>query len=321
MDYGEEFWESSGNSAQDDLPFLSLSSTETPQINHFTGRMEHGSPSRRPQSHTEAIHPNPNLAQGSVSSSIINPPIYPPSTVEPIMSSQSMFQPADGQMMGMGTTMGGSVRMDQFQQGSLLYNSQNNPQQLRALAQPGPMSYAYPEAGSSALPRPTAPSMPLHVTGPRGFNQTPEAPMNTINFLDRDMPTLEHRPTERNKMPFMNSFGSANQGVTPNASFLSPEIYDDRNQFSNSSIMQLEEGVRAYGRLEVGDAHTWLDLGQAETTSQRQASLEAASSSRASWSTQNRRPIMNAVYDPIYEQMGLPIDPHLRLFLAKQARG
>lgn len=28
---------------------------------------------------------------------------------------------------------------------------------------------------------------------------------------------------------------------------------------------------------------------------------------------------MNSLYDPIYEQMGLPVDPHLRFFLAEQA--
>jgi len=27
---------------------------------------------------------------------------------------------------------------------------------------------------------------------------------------------------------------------------------------------------------------------------------------------------MNSVYDPMYETLGLPIDPHLRMFLASQ---
>lgn len=30
------------------------------------------------------------------------------------------------------------------------------------------------------------------------------------------------------------------------------------------------------------------------------------------------RPIFNSVYDPMYEAMGLPIDPHLRMFLASK---
>ncbi|XP_030529675.2 uncharacterized protein LOC115740329 [Rhodamnia argentea] len=32
----------------------------------------------------------------------------------------------------------------------------------------------------------------------------------------------------------------------------------------------------------------------------------------------NNRPIFNSVYDPMYEAMGLPIDPHLRMFLASK---
>ncbi|KAI4304212.1 hypothetical protein MLD38_039756 [Melastoma candidum] len=32
----------------------------------------------------------------------------------------------------------------------------------------------------------------------------------------------------------------------------------------------------------------------------------------------NRIPVPNSIYDPIYEALGLPVDPHLRLFLARQ---
>ncbi|KAI4342884.1 hypothetical protein MLD38_027450 [Melastoma candidum] len=32
----------------------------------------------------------------------------------------------------------------------------------------------------------------------------------------------------------------------------------------------------------------------------------------------NRIPVPNSIYDPMYEALGLPVDPHLRLFLARQ---
>ncbi|XP_024031000.1 uncharacterized protein LOC21398208 [Morus notabilis] len=32
-------------------------------------------------------------------------------------------------------------------------------------------------------------------------------------------------------------------------------------------------------------------------------------------------PIRNKCYDPLYEEMGLPIDPHLRMFLARRDNG
>ena len=32
------------------------------------------------------------------------------------------------------------------------------------------------------------------------------------------------------------------------------------------------------------------------------------------------RPIPNSYYDPRYEEMGLPVDPHLRSFLAWKAK-
>lgn len=33
------------------------------------------------------------------------------------------------------------------------------------------------------------------------------------------------------------------------------------------------------------------------------------------------RPPKSVIYDPIYEAMGLPVDPHLRMFLSKREDG
>lgn len=33
------------------------------------------------------------------------------------------------------------------------------------------------------------------------------------------------------------------------------------------------------------------------------------------------RPLKNTVYDPMYEAMGLPVDPHLRMFVARRDNG
>ncbi|TQD81018.1 hypothetical protein C1H46_033433 [Malus baccata] len=57
--------------------------------------------------------------------------------------------------------------------------------------------------------------------------------------------------------------------------------------------------------------NNWLPQGQSSQGLQNYSNNASASSSRA---------IKNALYDPKYEAMGLPIDPHLRLFLAQQRR-
>lgn len=33
------------------------------------------------------------------------------------------------------------------------------------------------------------------------------------------------------------------------------------------------------------------------------------------------RPVKNAVYDPMFETMGLPVDPHLRMFVTRHNNG
>jgi hypothetical protein len=38
-------------------------------------------------------------------------------------------------------------------------------------------------------------------------------------------------------------------------------------------------------------------------------------------STNRPRPVKNGVYDAMYEVIGLPVDPHLRMFIARGGNG
>ncbi|MBA0746000.1 hypothetical protein Gogos_021381, partial [Gossypium gossypioides] len=80
----------------------------------------------------------------------------------------------------------------------------------------------------------------------------------------------------------------------------------------------------ARSRLEVGESSPFKRL-RGETKEPQASSAEqimgnslslptGASASPVIGNLLPPRPIMNSLYDPMYEELGLPIDPHLRLF-------
>ncbi|KAG6590081.1 hypothetical protein SDJN03_15504, partial [Cucurbita argyrosperma subsp. sororia] len=131
---------------------------------------------------------------------------------------------------------------------------------------------------------------------PSEFLQTPSSeqwyPLNKIDVQQQP----SSNPFRSEEIQFQ---GLLNQGPS-NGTFYSNGL--STIQFPQTRL-NLQDGLPSPSNLHL--SRNWISEGNG---------LSNATTPPTSRSPQNR----NAVYDPTYESMGLPVDPHLRMFLARR---
>ncbi|KAK8580305.1 hypothetical protein V6N13_143419 [Hibiscus sabdariffa] len=158
------------------------------------------------------------------------------------------------------------------------------------------------------------------------------------------LPSQQHHNSELPETPLMPRLqtekqqGSLNQTTRPNAVYPTagttfPSLFLQETMGSTESLLssQKEQGAagllgHARSRIEAGESSpfkrfrrepTIPEAPSAEQVNKNPLALLSEASSAADIANfiLNPRPLKNSLYDPMYEELGLPIDPHLRLFL------
>ncbi|XP_040950555.1 uncharacterized protein [Gossypium hirsutum] len=161
-----------------------------------------------------------------------------------------------------------------------------------------------------------------------------------------NLPNQDHHNSELSRLVSVQQQGFLNQTTKPTATYpssgtsmssllLNSSLLHENVGSSAPNLMQTplsnhtEQGNseprgNARSRLEVGESSPFKRL-RRETNEPQAPSAEqimgnslslptGASASPDIGNLLPPRPIMNSLYDPMFEELGLPIDPHLRLF-------
>ncbi|KAL4281209.1 hypothetical protein GQ457_03G033030 [Hibiscus cannabinus] len=163
------------------------------------------------------------------------------------------------------------------------------------------------------------------------------SPLGASNSQTRS--TMVHESSLPLRLQTEKQQGSLNQTTRPNAVYPSagttfPSLFLQETLGSSESLLssQKEQGAagllgHARSRIEAGESSpfkrfrrepTIPEAPSAEQVNKNPLALltEATSAADiANFILNPRLPLKNSLYDPMYEELGLPIDPHLRLFL------
>ncbi|KAK2659657.1 hypothetical protein Ddye_006190 [Dipteronia dyeriana] len=179
-----------------------------------------------------------------------------------------------------------------------------------------------PQYQPNQVPLPTnLPSQPLMLPGIQQLpnhepiNKPLQLLPNMFNPQGDNSLLLDPSMTSRTQSPEQQ--GLLNQTARPSVTYPSPDS-SQLSQVLNSSNQQ--RALRRRSRYEVGESSSAPKRPRRDSAKQENAPQVSVSQSKENGrdnSDNVSRPMKNSLYDPLFESIGQPVDPHLRRFAMK----